>query len=487
VLNGAGTLDGPTETLPKLYSLSSGNFHDVNTGNNGYPAVNGYDLVTGLGTPVVNQLVSSLAGSRAPSIGSLTVNPNSVQVGTPVSLVAANVSETGGTVAGVTFYRETNNTAGLQIGSDTLVGSGTHSGSTWTLAASTAGLAPGTYTFYAVATDAAGATSAVPSATLTVVSPPTIGSFVVNPSSIPLGMPFSLVAANVAETGAAVTSVRFFRESNNTPGLQLGTDTLIGSGTPGDSAWSFTTSSAALAPGTYTLYAIASDARGFNSAVSTATLTVTAIPTIGSFTITPTSVTAGTSVSLAAVNVAEIGGTVKSVQFYRESNGTAGLQTGTDVLVGSGVQIGSTWSLTASTTGLAAGTYVYYAVAIDAQGVSSVVASATLSVKNPAPPPQFNRTTSSSLSCSVTSQGIYDFVTLTVKVSVAAGQPAPTGKVSFYMSGQLVGYGVLTATSGGATATLNLVLVGHGYVTFGTNYQGDSNYYGSSSTLYKYI
>ena len=98
-----------------------------------------------------------------------------------------------------------------------------------------------------------------------------------------------------------------------------------------------------------------------------------------------------------------------------------------------------------------------------------------------------NPTTTSSLSCSVTYLNGYDYVTLTVKVSVAAGQPAPTGIVYFYLNGQRIGYGNLTATSGGATATMNVVLVGHGYANFSTYYGGDSNYIGSSGSLYKYL
>ena len=58
-----------------------------------------------------------------------------------------------------------------------------------------------------------------------------------------------------------------------------------------------------LVAGTYTFYAVATDATGFSSAAASATLTVTAIPTIGTFTVNPTSVTAGTSVTLAAANV----------------------------------------------------------------------------------------------------------------------------------------------------------------------------------------
>jgi hypothetical protein len=60
-LVGLGSLDGATQTLPMLYSLPSSDFHDVTTGNNGaFAAGPGYDLATGLGTPVANLLVQDL-------------------------------------------------------------------------------------------------------------------------------------------------------------------------------------------------------------------------------------------------------------------------------------------------------------------------------------------------------------------------------------------------------------------------------------------
>ena len=58
---GQTSLDGPSQTLPRLYNLPSNDFHDITTGNNGFPATAGYDLVTGIGTPVANLLVPDLA------------------------------------------------------------------------------------------------------------------------------------------------------------------------------------------------------------------------------------------------------------------------------------------------------------------------------------------------------------------------------------------------------------------------------------------
>src|SRR5207244_3431972 len=50
-------------TLPALYQLPDGDFHDVATGNNGYAAGAGYDLVTGRGSPYANLVVSHLVQS----------------------------------------------------------------------------------------------------------------------------------------------------------------------------------------------------------------------------------------------------------------------------------------------------------------------------------------------------------------------------------------------------------------------------------------
>jgi fibronectin-binding autotransporter adhesin len=63
---GKGTLDGPTQTLPALYSLT-GDFHDITSGNidpsgnSLYSAGPGYDLATGIGSPIANLLVPDLA------------------------------------------------------------------------------------------------------------------------------------------------------------------------------------------------------------------------------------------------------------------------------------------------------------------------------------------------------------------------------------------------------------------------------------------
>ncbi len=80
---GLGTLTGYSQTLPDLYALSSSDFHDITSGSNGtYSAAAGYDLVSGLGSPIANLLVPDLDSHG--SAAELTV------VGQPPSSVPAN-------------------------------------------------------------------------------------------------------------------------------------------------------------------------------------------------------------------------------------------------------------------------------------------------------------------------------------------------------------------------------------------------------------
>ena len=61
VSSGLTPLDGPSQTLPMLYAMNAGDFHDITSGYNGvnqsgYNAQAGYDMVTGIGSPIANKL-----------------------------------------------------------------------------------------------------------------------------------------------------------------------------------------------------------------------------------------------------------------------------------------------------------------------------------------------------------------------------------------------------------------------------------------------
>ena len=82
---GKGSLDGATQVLPAIYSLSSSDFHDITSGANGlYSAKTGYDLVTGRGSPIANNLVADLITNTA-SAATTTTKTNSANNTTTTS------------------------------------------------------------------------------------------------------------------------------------------------------------------------------------------------------------------------------------------------------------------------------------------------------------------------------------------------------------------------------------------------------------------
>ena len=100
------------------------------------------------------------AANQAPRVTSLSDSADPAPVGATFTLTAA-ASDSDGSVAKVGFYRETNGVAGLQTGSggDLLVFTDSDQTGGFTAKVSTSGLAAGAYTYYALATDNAGATS----------------------------------------------------------------------------------------------------------------------------------------------------------------------------------------------------------------------------------------------------------------------------------------------------------------------------------------
>jgi hypothetical protein len=77
VTAGSATLGtaGLTEAQAALYGLPRTDYHDIIDGNNGYSAGPGYDLVTGLGSPVADQLVPDLVAYSGGPASSNAVAP----------------------------------------------------------------------------------------------------------------------------------------------------------------------------------------------------------------------------------------------------------------------------------------------------------------------------------------------------------------------------------------------------------------------------
>ena len=96
---GQGSLNGRTQTLPELYKLPAADFHDITTGSTGpsptYNAGEGYDLATGIGSPIANLLIPGLVAYQ-PTVTGVSPASGSVAGGAAVSITGTDLL--GGTV-----------------------------------------------------------------------------------------------------------------------------------------------------------------------------------------------------------------------------------------------------------------------------------------------------------------------------------------------------------------------------------------------------
>jgi hypothetical protein len=193
VANGLGTLDGPSQTLPRLYQLPAADFHDITsgttTGSPNYTAAAGYDLVTGLGSPVANLLVPDLAGV-------VTISPANLPTGTVGSAYSQAISASGAGSVSLAVSNVQNAISGLNVpasGTGSLLVSGTPTAS-------------GTETFTVTATDALGDTT-FRNYSITVVIPPVLAGIEAMPLTYTAGSPSAQLTATLTTNDAGSTTL----------------------------------------------------------------------------------------------------------------------------------------------------------------------------------------------------------------------------------------------------------------------------------------
>jgi Bacterial Ig-like domain (group 3) len=255
-LQGKSTLDSSTQLLPMIYGMAATDFHDIITGNNGgYSAQQGYDLVTGRGTPLVVSVVAALVGpSLAPAKTTFTAlasSANPTVYGMSVTLAARVFAPGSSTPVGTVAFMD----GSVMLGEGTLTGG--------VAAFSTAALPTGGNDIRAIyegsATDAP--SSSLPLSQLVFASPSTV-TIAASANPAPAGSPITLTAA-----------VSPFASGGNAPG---GTVWFLADGEPlgfatlsGGSATLVTT---ALNAGDYHVTAVYSGDGNYYGSVSAALL-----------------------------------------------------------------------------------------------------------------------------------------------------------------------------------------------------------------------
>jgi hypothetical protein len=109
--SGDETLDGPSQTLPTLYHIYSdptryaADFRDITSGNNGYDAGTGYDLVTGLGSPIASNLATDFLRAKTTTAVSASANLSNFGQSLTFTATVTTAAPGAGTPPGtVSFY-----------------------------------------------------------------------------------------------------------------------------------------------------------------------------------------------------------------------------------------------------------------------------------------------------------------------------------------------------------------------------------------------
>jgi hypothetical protein len=286
---GRASLDGRSQTLPMLYQMAAGNFHDITSGGNlgqnqsstgpspTYAAATGYDLTSGRGSPLANLVIPQLVGGTQLAFGQ---QPTATSAGSTISPAVTVLVEdsTGNIVA------SDNSNVTLTLGSNP--SGGTLSGTVTVAAvhgvATLSNLSinnPGSYTLAASDTISGSALTAT-SAAFTIGSPPTVAT-----PAAATPNPVAATSTNLSVLGADTNgeSTLTYTWAATTVPAGATAPTFSANGTNAAKNATATFSAA----GAYVLTATITDA---NKASTTSSVSVTVSQTATSITVAPTSV-----------------------------------------------------------------------------------------------------------------------------------------------------------------------------------------------------
>jgi hypothetical protein len=352
---GRASLDGPSQTLPMLYRMAAGNFHDITTGGSlsenqsstgpspTYAAATGYDLTSGRGSPVANLVIPQLVGGTQLAFSQ---QPTSTGAGNTISpAVTILVEDSLGNVV-------TSDSSNVTVTIGNNPGSGTLSG-TATVAA-VRGVATfnnlsinnagGGYTL--VATDSiSGSQLTVTSTAFNIGSPPTVATPAAATPNTVTGTSTNLSVLG-SDAGGESTLTYTWAATTLPTGAAQPTFSATGTNAAKNATATFSKA------GNYVLTATITDA---SNASTTSSVSVTVSQTATSVTVAPASValTAGATQQFSATVLDQFGATLAnqpSVTWSATSgsitlgglftsDGAAGTVTAADGLISGNAQV----------------------------------------------------------------------------------------------------------------------------------------------------
>jgi len=194
------------------------------------------------------------------------------------------------------------------------------------------------------------------------------------------------ISGNVVLTvnGAVASTVRYWWDTDGDNEVDA-SDTVLGSSTTASNSFrlQFPSSIIGINP-SVKIIARAENSAGEFSPVRSTTISISSLPPVSSgLRITPSTVARGTSVTLSLANVADPDGFVQAVSYFADTNGNGIYNAGTDLLLSRVTT--SPFTLTVPTTERIAGNYVFFGIAEDNNGTTSVPYTSRLRVTESVP------------------------------------------------------------------------------------------------------
>jgi hypothetical protein len=453
-LAGKAALDGPSQTLPTIYSMPASNFHDITTGGStGSPSYScgpGYDLVTGRGSPVANLIVASLVGESTTTTTLVSTASPSV-FGQSVTFFAVVRSQTAGTPTGTVTFENGTNTLGTAV---------LHSS---TAILSTSALTVGTHSITTIYSGDANFAGNQPAPLLQTVTQDSSAATLLStasPSVFGQKVTFFVLEKAGAPGSGTPTGTITFRDA----ATSLGTAVLNSSGVA-----TFTTS--ALAVTSHTIAAVYSGDANFLTNTS-AILTQTVSPDVS------------TAFVLSAFDPSVFGQGVVFTALVLANSPGAGTPSGTATFKDGATTLGtvalsSAGRATLTRYALTAGNHL---ITVSYSGDANFLASASGTLTQTVNPDSTVATIASSVNPSKVGQA----VTFTTVVNpLPQGSGAPTGPVTFEDNGVSIGTGTLHANANGfgSTATFTTSTLAAGANSITAIYAGDANFKASTSVV----
>jgi len=221
---------------------------------------------------------------------------------------------------------------------------------------------------------------------VSVVGPPSVGQVVAGPQpAVTSGQMMTLTATNITDLTGSLAKVQFFHDANG-DGLLDAEDTLLGEDNASKGGYSIKFGTAGLPQGQNRFFARAVGAGDVFGPAASVVHRVVPPPSVGSLESSVTPIPRNSKFELWAGGISLPGAPLKTVEFYRDTNGNGTFDVGIDKKVASaskltnGVAVGKVAS-----KGFAYGENTFFARVLDKGGSWGPASTVTVAVTNAAP------------------------------------------------------------------------------------------------------